>query len=385
MSPKFVSWYANTVGASYFLLEGAQTTNLASISISKLGALPVHVPPLNEQRRIVAKLEELLARCRRAKDALDAIPPLHKRLRQSVLAAAFRGDLTAEWRAKNPNVEPAEELLKRTPAPKGKSTGRAAGVDKRPGRHGLAVGNPDRELPPSWLWAPLERLARLESGHTPSRQSPEYWNEGIPWIGIKDARDHHGREINTTLQSVSEAGLANSAARLLPARTVCLSRTASVGYVTIMGKPMATSQDFANWVCSDSLIPEFLMYALLAEGNGLHEFGEGTTHTTIYYPELKALHISLPPIAEQVAIVDLVKRRLADAERVAGLVETIRGQQERLVPSLLSKAFRGELVEQDPNDEPAGAVLERLAAERQAALETPAAATKRSTRQKRRA
>jgi hypothetical protein len=72
-------------------------------------AFNVALPPRNEQRRIVAKIEALTARSRRAREALDAIPPLLDKLRQSILAAAFRGDLTADWRAQHPDVEPAFE------------------------------------------------------------------------------------------------------------------------------------------------------------------------------------------------------------------------------------------------------------------------------------
>lgn len=117
----------------------------------------------------------------------------------------------------------------------------------------------------------------MESGHTPSRNYPDYWDGGVPWISIPDAREAHGREIHATTQTVSELGLANSSARLLPAKTVCLSRTASVGYVTTMGKPMATSQDFADWICTPALLPEFLMFALLAEGEHIRTFGEGSS------------------------------------------------------------------------------------------------------------
>src|SRR5581483_214248 len=115
-------------------------------------------------------------------------------------------------------------------------------------------------------------VARLESGHTPSRGHSEYWDGGIPWIGIRDARRHHGLTIHETEQTVSELGLANSAARLLPAGTVCLSRTASVGYVTIMGTQMATSQDFVNWVCSEQLLPAYLKYLLICEKQSLLSF-----------------------------------------------------------------------------------------------------------------
>jgi len=112
-------------------------------------------------------------------------------------------------------------------------------------------------------------VARLESGHTPSRRHPEWWGGDIPWLSIQDARDRHGMRINDTAEHTNPLGIENSSARLLPAETVCLSRTASVGYVVIMGRPMATSQDFVNWICSDQLDPAFLKYLLIAEGDDL--------------------------------------------------------------------------------------------------------------------
>jgi type I restriction enzyme S subunit len=148
----------------------------------------------------------------------------------------------------------------------------------------------------------LSSVAQLESGHTPSRRHLEYWAGDIPWIGIKDATANHGRTISDTYQHVSELGLKNSSARLLPANTVCLSRTASVGFVVVMGRPMATSQDFVNWVCGPNINAHYLKYILLAENEALWRFASGTTHQTIYYPEAKAFHVCLPPRAQQDAI-----------------------------------------------------------------------------------
>ncbi|MFN7982526.1 MAG: restriction endonuclease subunit S [Vicinamibacterales bacterium] len=238
-------------------------------------------------------------------------------------------------------------------AARGKGHG-PRGRSKGPARKACAVCRScNRKLPTGWEWVPLARVAKLESGHTPSRAHASYWGGGIPWIGIKDARDHHGAIIERTMQTVSDDGLVNSAARLLPPRTVCLSRTASVGYVTIMGKAMATSQDFANWICTTALSPEYLMCALMAEGDGLRDFGEGTTHTTIYYPELKALHLALAPPSEQAEIV----RRVSEMLNLADRIETSRAAADTSVSklrlSLLATAFRGELVSQDPNEEPA--------------------------------
>jgi len=184
----------------------------------------------------------------------------------------------------------------------GRTGGRDATTGVIPGRFALSVGCPDSEPPRGWRWTALSSVAQLESGHTPSRKHPEYWGGGIPWIGIKDATENHGRTIFETYQNVSELGLEHSSARLLPAKTVCLSRTASVGFVVVMGRPMATSQDFVNWICGPRILPHFLKYVLLAENEALWRFASGTTHQTIYYPEAKAFHICLPPIGEQEAI-----------------------------------------------------------------------------------
>jgi type I restriction enzyme S subunit len=175
-----------------------------------------------------------------------------------------------------------------------------------PGDFALSVGKPDKSAPPGWQWTALSDVARLETGHTPSRRHPEYWGGDVPWIGIKDATENHGRVLADTLQHTNELGIANSSARILPTNTVCLSRTASVGYVVVMGRPMATSQDFVNWVCSDALDHRFLKYVLLAEQSAFLRFASGTTHQTIYFPEVKAFHVCLPPLAEQRAVAEIL-------------------------------------------------------------------------------
>ncbi|WP_459703431.1 restriction endonuclease subunit S [Stutzerimonas marianensis] len=184
--------------------------------------------------------------------------------------------------------------------------GRPASTGVVRGDFALSVGAPNVELPAGWSWCALTKIARLESGHTPSRKHPEYWNGDIPWVGIKDATANHGQTITKTNQYASPLGIENSSARVLPAGTVCLSRTASVGYVVVMGVPMATSQDFVNWVCGPSLSNEYLKYVLLAERDSFLRFASGTTHQTIYFPEVKAFHIALPPLSEQKEIVAML-------------------------------------------------------------------------------
>ncbi len=268
------------------------------------------------------------------------------------------GKLTEDWRVTKTDLKPVEALLRDIPVPQQGRGGREA-TDK-----GLAVNNPGTILPNGWKWISLLRIAKQETGHTPSRSQPSYWDGGVPWVGIRDAGAHHGRYIEETVQTISEAGLANSSARLLPAGTVCLSRTASVGYVTIMERSMATSQDFATWTCTEALLPEYLMYALMAEGDDIRRFGMGSTHTTIYFPEIRAFNIALPPVEEQREIIARIKQALARADRLEAEAARGRALLNRLESAILAKAFNGELVPQDPNDEPASVPLDRIQAQR---------------------
>ena len=192
--------------------------------------------------------------------------------------------------------------------------GRAATMRHIPPRLALAVGKPSVPPPAGWRWVRLTDVARLESGHTPSRRHPEWWGGEIPWLSLKDAKVHHGGRIADTFEHTNELGIANSSARVLPADTVCLSRTASVGYVVVMDRPMATSQDFVSWVCSDEIEPDFLKYLLLAEGSGLLRFAAGSVHSTIYFPEVKAFHAALPPRSEQGRITEILDHTLADVK-----------------------------------------------------------------------
>jgi len=137
-----------------------------------------------------------------------------------------------------------------------------------------------------------------------------------------------------------------------------------------MGKSMATSQDFVNWTCSEAINSDWLKWLFVAEGAALPRFGKGSTHTTIYFPEWLSLHVALPPVEEQAEIVRRVEVLFAYADRLEARLQTARTAADRLTPALLAKAFRGELVPQDPNDEPATELLRRLREAR--AAEAPA-------------
>jgi type I restriction enzyme S subunit len=190
-----------------------------------------------------------------------------------------------------------------------------------------------------WRWSKLTNLARLESGHTPSRDRPDWWGGNISWLSLTEIRSLDGQWVKETKLRTNEAGIANSSARILPKGTVCLSRTASVGFVALMERPMATSQDFANWVCGDDLDAEFLMYAFLASRSYFRRIAVGATHKTIYMPVLKNFHIYHPPIRIQKEVASELKRRLAAVRQAEQAARQQLDDLKLLPEKLLAQAF----------------------------------------------
>ena len=209
-------------------------------------------------------------------------------------------------------------------------------------------------VPAHWKIAPTRFVARLETGHTPSRQHPEYWVPEectVPWFTLADVwqiRDGRPEYLGDTAEKVSPLGLANSAARLLPAETVVLSRTASVGFSGIMPVPMATSQDFVNWVCGPEVRPLYLLYVFRAMRQEFRRLTMGSTHQTIYMPDVRDFRTPLPPLAEQDAIVAVARSEMA---RHDGLVVRLREQIAKLREyrqTLISAAVTGKIDVREP-------------------------------------
>ena len=202
------------------------------------------------------------------------------------------------------------------------------------------------DVPAHWVVMPIRFAARLESGHTPSRSRPDWWeNCTVPWFTLADVwQIRQGADvIYETAEMVSELGLANSSVRRLPEGTVMLSRTASVGFSAIMGTEMATTQDFANWVCGEKLLPEFLLCVFRSMPGEFRRLMMGSTHNTIYMPDIQAFRFALPPMAEQREIVERVRKATASFDGLTD--EAQRGVdllQERR-SALISAAVTGKI------------------------------------------
>lgn len=198
--------------------------------------------------------------------------------------------------------------------------------------HPISTKDPaDLSAPDGWRWERLSEIARLESGHTPSRREPSYWGGDVAWLSLKDIRSLDGPFVCDTEDHPTAKGVANSSARILPAGTVAFCRTASVGKVAILGREMATSQDFVNWVCSDALDPKYLYWALRASQSLFDKEKTGTTHKTIYMPTLERFAVLLPELPEQKRIAAILEN--ADSARRK------RRQTILLTDKLLRSAF----------------------------------------------
>ena len=318
---------------------------------AKLRDIPIPLVPLPEQKRIVAILDEAFEGIGAAVTNAEKNLANARDLFESYLNSVFANESSLVAKA---SKEPASKNARHVVSHENlfdieettKTGGRAATTRHIPGNFSLSVGMPKIGARKGWNWLLLTALARLESGHTPSRRHPEYWGGDVPWIGIRDAKRFHGEDITETEGRVNQLGLANSSARLLPSGTVCLSRTASVGYVCVMGRPMATSQDFVNWVCGNELNPHFLKYLLMAQGDEIFKFSSGAVHQTIYFPEAKAFHVCIPDLDEQARIVTQADSLKENSEHLQSIYRKKLSDLTELKQSILQKAFAGELTAQ---------------------------------------
>lgn len=222
---------------------------------------------------------------------------------------------------------------------------------------GLETGAPMKDsgidwlgqIPAHWEAANIRRFATMKTGHTPSRSVPEYWDDcTIPWFTLADVwqlRDGTRIYIEETAEKISELGLANSAAELLPAGTVIFSRTASIGFSGIMPCPMATTQDFWNWICGPKLRPEYLLFLFRAMTQKFAEITNGSTHKTIYQPIAAGLEICVPPLAEQDAISAKLKTAMSSIDlvrsKVAGSVERLSEYRSALITAAVTGQIEG--------------------------------------------
>lgn len=367
----YLHYYLN--GSTFATHVGglATGTQLPHISKTDIETCPILVPPAHEQRRIVAKLDAIFEQTRAAKARLERLLALLEKFKRSILDASFRGDLTADWRAAHPDVESASALLDRIRTERRRrweSDLRAKGKDPVKVKYDEyravdSEGMP--KLPPGWSWVSLGQMFVVEVGATPSRGEPSYWNGGVPWVSSGEVAFCR---ILSTREFVSQKGLLNSSTKLQPTGTVLLGMIGegkTRGQVAILDIPACTNQNVAAIRVSDTnIIPEYIYFTLAMQYELTRRIGSGNNQQALNKSRVEAMAIPLAPLEEQLEIVRLLHQAHGALAHLQKRVQILLEKITALEGAALDKAFRGELVPQDPNDEPAAILIDRIRAVR---------------------
>tara|TARA_R110001592_G_scaffold1778_4_gene10568 strand:- start:1320 stop:2666 length:1347 start_codon:yes stop_codon:yes gene_type:complete len=295
-----------------------------NVNGSKLKDLDIPLPPAAEQIRIVAKLDELLIQVDTLKARIDGIPALLKRFRQSVLAAAVTGRLTEEWR----------------------------------GGVGLKAATND-----------LGSFVSIDIGH--AFKSKDFVDQGIPLLRGQNIEPGSLRWTET--KCFPEVSLSCFRHLFLEAGDIVLamdrpiiSSGLKVARARPSDLPCVLVQRVARFTNFDGLLPDYL-YLLLQDisfKNYIQPNQTGSDIPHISGRQILGYPVQIPTIKEQTEIVRRVEQLFAFADQLEARVKSAQKRIDRLTQSILAKAFRGELVPQDPNDEPASVLLERIKAQR---------------------
>ncbi|OIQ96342.1 type-1 restriction enzyme EcoKI specificity protein [mine drainage metagenome] len=357
---RFIEKYLNSFDYKGYV-SGSTRLKLTQASMR---SMPVRLAPYNEQKRIADKLDALLARVDACRDHLDSIPTILKRFRQSVLADATSGKLTEEWRvnqvarmqpqADSGNIvrDSAQTRYAVTPTPDS------------------ATLHPGYEATNAFPLVPFGNLVtsiRGGSNEVPSNQVSDF-----PILRSSSVRqgvvDFSDVKYLTSYQSTNVDNYIENGDVLF---TRLNGSVDYVGNCVAVANITSSKYQYPDRIfrakLKDIILPAYCMYAFSASDvrREIEKRAKSTAgHKRISIQDVKEIEMRLPSILEQTEIVRRVESLFAYAGRLEARYTAARAQVEKLTPATLAKAFRGELVPQDPNDEPATVLLERIRAQR---------------------
>ena len=340
---------------------------LAHITKGRFEESVLLIPPLAEQRRIVAKIEELFSDLDAGVAALERVLANLKRYRASVLKAAVEGRLTEEWRKRNPSTEPAAKLLERILAErrakweqdqlrKFKEAGKTPPKEwKEKYEEPKAPGHWEgANLPSTWTLASIDQLSVVVRGGSPRPAGdPKYFNgTHTPWITVGTLTADEGVYLHAVSEYLTEAGRERS--RFIEPDTLLLTNsgaTLGVPKITMIGG--CINDGSVALLGVHYPLKLYLHFFLKSQTQRLRGLNQGAAQPNLNTGIVKAIVVPLPPSAEQAEIVAEVDRRLSVADAAETQVEHALQRAARLRQAILKRAFEGKLVEQDPTDEPA--------------------------------
>ena len=348
----------------------------------------VRVAPTAEQTRIVAKLEELLSDLDAGLAALGRAQANLKRYRAAVLKAAVEGKLTEQWRKDHSDVEPASKLLERILAERRKKWQEAqlakyAAAGKTPPKDWKdKYTEPTRPdvtalpgLPPRWCWAGLGQIAFFQNGR--SFPSSEYSANGVKLLRPGSLfADGSVQWTEQNTKRMPEKWAERHPDYIVRGRNLIMNLTAQSLKDEFLGRVCITNseehcllnQRLARINAIDGVQEMFLLYVLKSERfrRFVNELNTGSLIQHMFTSQLNDFVFPLPPFSEQSEIVQIIEERLSVAKHVEDTIDASTAHARILRQSILKRAFEGKLVPQDPNDEPASVLLERIRAARTA-------------------
>ncbi|MFC7298072.1 restriction endonuclease subunit S [Herminiimonas aquatilis] len=342
----------------------SQTVNIANISAKTLSEIEIHLPPLAEQKRIADKIDTLQAAVDSCRARLDKVPSLINRFRQSVLAAATSGALTEDWRQENQLAAPIDfEDIARIRSEKKCTDGK----NKKNVKAAITPQEVESDhflsLPTSWRRATIDQItSSIKDG---PHFSPAYVTDGIPFISGGNIRPE-GIDFSNT-KFISPELHFELSKRCKPELNDILY---TKGGTTGIARVNTEQREFNVWVhvailrlvSVEKIIPFFIQHALNSPSGYSQSqlYTRGVGNQDLGLTRMNKIIIGIPPTAEQLEIVRRVDALFAIADKLEASLATARKRVEQLTPAILAQAFRGELVAQDPSDEPASALLARI-------------------------
>lgn len=357
--------------------------NQASISSKALAkTIPFLLPPSSEQTRIVAKLEELLSDLDAGVAELKTAQKKLGQYRQSLLKAAVKGALTAEWRANNTPTETGAQLLERILNERrarweAKQLAKFTEQGKKPPKDWQKKYpepvQPDTsdlpELPEGWVWARIDQAGGVQLG----RQRAPQFHSGenmVPYLRVANVFEER-----IDISDVMEMHFSkqDEEAYLLSPGDILLNEGQSL---ELVGRPAIYRGElpracFTNTLvrfrAEDSVLAEYAMAVFLhyMHSGRFRKIAKITTNIAhLGAGRFAELEFPLPPITEQTEIVLMLQAAMAELQRLSAAITLALKQSTAQRQNILRAAFAGELVPQDPNDEPASRLLERIRAER---------------------
>jgi len=203
------------------------------------------------------------------------------------------------------------------------------------------------DIPKQWAVMKVKFVAKMESGHTPSRSEPSNWVDDecvIPWVSLNDTK--HLKEhdyIEDTAIRISEEGMKNSSAHLLPAGVVVFTRDATIGLTAITTRPAAVSQHIIAWVPGPKITPKYLLLSFKVMQQYLESFTFGSTLKTIGMTDVRKLVTPVPPLPEQAAIAAYLDEETAKLGALVGKVEEAVERLQEYRIALITAAVTGKI------------------------------------------